>query len=209
MAAKPPQIEPGGAMPAWTEVRHALGRRRLWSGRRGGMVMALIVVVVAAIAVARFEAPQQQFTGEGRAADGDSLAIGDDRIRLIGLDAPELDQECRRADGASWPCGREARDVMASLLADGEIECATAGADQFGRFLATCSIAGRDLGSEMVRAGFALSRDDYPAEESAARSARRGIWNGTFEDPRAWRDAHQRQGSGVGFFDDVLRWFQS
>ena len=48
-----------------------------------------------------------------RVADGDSIEFGGQRIRLRGIDAPELHQECRDLSGRNWPCGRRARDEIA------------------------------------------------------------------------------------------------
>lgn len=39
------------------------------------------------------------------AGDGDSLRVGDNRIRLFGIDAPEIDQVCDKPSGR-WDCGK-------------------------------------------------------------------------------------------------------
>lgn len=77
---------------------------------------------------------------------------------------------------------------MARLLAGGALSCSSSETDRFGRSLATCSVGGNDLAAAMVAAGYALATDGYGREQAEARSARRGIWQGTFENPRAWRD---------------------
>ncbi|HTN62958.1 MAG TPA: thermonuclease family protein, partial [Devosia sp.] len=71
--------------------------------------------------------------------------------------------------------------------------CRPEGHDRFGRILATCSAGGRDLGAQMVEAGLAISADDYGREQTNARNAKRGLWVGPFERPRAWRDRHGRE----------------
>lgn len=47
------------------------------------------------------------FTGvPTRIADGDTLTLpGGTRIRFFGIDAPESDQTCKDAQGATWACG--------------------------------------------------------------------------------------------------------
>jgi endonuclease YncB( thermonuclease family) len=40
-------------------------------------------------------------SGQFRAADGDSLNLGKERMRLCGIDTPELSQTCKRA-GSAW-----------------------------------------------------------------------------------------------------------
>lgn len=132
-------------------------------------------------------------SGRARASDGDSFRLGDDRVRLLGLDAPELAQDCTDAAGKSWPCGRAARDRMAELLASGPVDCRPEDTDQFGRLLATCSVSGRDLGSAMVADGLATSAGRYFDEERTARRDRLGIWAGDFDQPRQWRDDNPRE----------------
>ena len=137
--------------------------------------------------------------GNARASDGDSFRLGDNRVRLLGLDAPELAQDCAAADGTSWPCGRAARDRMAALLADGEVDCRPENKDQYDRLLARCSIGGRDLGALMVAEGLAIAAGSYWQEEAAARGARRGIWAGGFDKPADWRDDHPRPQGILGW----------
>ena len=129
--------------------------------------------------------------------DGDSLRVGHREIRLDGIDAPELRQTCRNADGREWACGRAAKARLAALVAGGNVACADKGRDRYGRTLAICSAGDfRDLGEVLVGEGLALNYDRYTARYHAvqerARSVRRGIWGGTFEHPEAWRRSHPR-----------------
>jgi endonuclease YncB( thermonuclease family) len=129
------------------------------------------------------------------ATDGDSLRAGDERIRLIGVDAPELSQTCRDAQGAQWECGRAARTRMAALVARGTVACNARGRDRYGRTLAVCSSGDiADLGERLVREGYAVgySAGDYAAAEREAKSAGRGIWAGSFERPQDWRRRNPR-----------------
>jgi hypothetical protein len=50
-------------------------------------------------------AQAQTFTGFPTVVDGDTLAIGAQRIRLQGIDAPEIDQTCLDGTGTLWRCG--------------------------------------------------------------------------------------------------------
>jgi endonuclease YncB( thermonuclease family) len=132
-----------------------------------------------------------------RVIDGDSLQIGDTRIRLLGYDAPEYRQTCTTASEQVWPCGEAALDRLAALLADGTLACAEEGTDRYGRTLAACRTATGDIGTIMVREGLGLrlrnARDSrYLVEETAARFAGRGVWQGQHQHPADWRDAHQR-----------------
>ena len=145
-----------------------------------------------ALVAAALDRPPPPVSGLARASDGDSFRLGNDRIRLLGLDAPELAQDCTAESGQTWPCGRAARARMAELLAAGPADCRPEEIDQYGRLLATCSIHGHDLGATMVAEGLAVSSGRYWTEEEAARNARLGIWSGDFAAPRTWRDDHPR-----------------
>jgi endonuclease YncB( thermonuclease family) len=126
--------------------------------------------------------------------DGDSLRAGDERIRLIGLDAPEFSQTCRDGHGKEWGCGRAAKTRMAALVAHGDVACDPRGHDRYGRTLAVCSAGSvADVGEALVREGYAVDYGGYAAAEREARTARRGLWAGTFERPQDWRQRHPRR----------------
>jgi endonuclease YncB( thermonuclease family) len=163
---------------------------------RPGALLAVVVLLACAALAARLDPADPPLAGRARISDGDSFHLGTERIRLLGVDAPELDQTCTDAKGDDWPCGRRARDLLASLVAGETLDCQPNGHDRFGRILATCSAGGSDLGARMVAAGFAISADDYGRDEAAARAARRGLWAGQFERPRTWRDRHGRDAEG-------------
>lgn len=118
--------------------------------------------------------------------DGDSLSGGGERLRLLGIDAPEYRQQCQR-EGVAWPCGRAARDALALLLPNGHAECRGRQRDRYGRLLVTCRVDGLDVNAEMVRRGMAVSFGDYQTEEAEARTARAGLWVGSFERPQDFR----------------------
>jgi endonuclease YncB( thermonuclease family) len=130
-------------------------------------------------------------SGTARIVDGDTLAIGDIKIRLKGIDAPETDQVCLDANAAKWTCGIAARDQLTAHVNNRPIECTPRGIDGYGRTLAACSVAGEDLNAWMVREGWALAfvrySTVYEKEEDKARTAQRGLWSGAFIAPWDWR----------------------
>jgi endonuclease YncB( thermonuclease family) len=128
----------------------------------------------------------ERIAGNAFAIDGDTLVVDGRRVRLRGLDAPELDQTCHRG-AISYRCGEEARAALRALVERETVTCMTSGRDRFERALGTCSVRGQDIGAAMVRRGLAVSSRDYAEEEREARDAKRGIWAGPFESPQAWR----------------------
>lgn len=172
------------------------------------LLILVVLFAITALVVARLDPLPPRFNGSARASDGDSLWVGNDRVRLTGLDAPELDQVCWRPDGSEWPCGRAARDAMARLLASGTIACQPEGEDRFGRVLARCSVNGEDIGGAIVSAGLAIATDAYGREEAAARAAGRGIWDGRFTPPRTWRDEGGADDPGPSLLERVWTWFR-
>ena len=183
-------------------------RGRGYRHRRGGVWWTIAMIVLfagAAVAVALLEPAIPPLAGKATASDGDSFRLGGERVRLLGIDAPELDQTCTR-DEMSWACGNEARALMRDLLR-GEIDCRPDDRDKYGRVLAYCTSDGEDIGAAMVVAGLALARGDYLAEERAARAAGKGVWSGTFEAPEDWRSNHGEETDGFDLLAWIRTWF--
>jgi endonuclease YncB( thermonuclease family) len=93
------------------------------------------------------------------------------RIRLVGVDAPELDQVCQNKSGNAYPCGEKAKATLQSLLSKGKLYCQTRGKDGFGRELAECWILGKggsitNVNEVMVMAGMAFAFTKYSEESS-------------------------------------------
>ncbi|WP_193336464.1 thermonuclease family protein [Devosia beringensis] len=174
-------------------------RSTVFFGRRG-TILAIVVLAGVALLANWLDTPLPPVAGSGRVSDGDSFHLGDDRVRLLGLDAPELAQDCAGADGARWPCGRVARDRLARLLASGSIDCRPEERDRYDRLLARCTVDDIDLGATMVAEGLAVSAGDYWNEQNAAPSAGRGIWAGGFDMPADWRIDHPRGSGLLGWF---------
>ena len=71
-----------------------------------------------------------------RVIDGDTLHVDGKKIRLTGIDAPELSQTCRDAQAREWPCGQAAKARLIELVSRGEVACSARGRDRYGRTLA-------------------------------------------------------------------------
>lgn len=145
------------------------------------------LALAAALALA---SPAMAQTGAATVTDGDTIRVAGVAVRLHGIDAPESAQTCRRA-GAEYPCGRKATDALRVLISGRPVTCQERDRDRYGRVVAVCTVAGRDIGAAMVEGGHAVAfvrySRDYQAHEDRARAARRGMHAGEFVRPEDWR----------------------
>ena len=154
------------------------------------VLLALVILGLVAVLAARQTIDNSQtIVGPARVSDGDSLVIQNTRIRIEGIDAPELFQTCSRS-GEEWSCGRQARDRLATLVGRSEVSCQSDRRDRYGRLLGRCMAQGVNLARTMVEEGWAVAYGDHGDAEAAARRARRGIWSGSFDQPQDWRRIH-------------------
>jgi len=154
------------------------------------LLLAIVILVLIALVVARIDKVEtRQQAGSAVVNDGDTITINGERIRLRGIDAPELNQTCT-LKGANYTCGRKARDALRALIGGRPVVCRGWERDRYGRLLAVCSAGSTNLNSHLVAEGWAVAFGDFQAEESVARKAARGMWAGDFDRPRQWRDTH-------------------
>ena len=127
-----------------------------------------------------------------RVSDGDSLWVrpldggAPRRVRLQGIDAPEICQ----------PGGRAARDALAARLERATVTVRPQAEDDYGRQLAVIVWRGEDINRWLVREGWAVAYTRYSwrylPQQALAWWEGRGIWQGRFDTPEDWRRANQR-----------------
>lgn len=128
--------------------------------------------------------------GQARVVDGDTLTIGDEHIRLFGVDAPEHDQTCDRG-GTVWACGQAAAAALAGVIGQARLMCDVQDRDRYGRAVSICRVGTIDVGEALVLQGAATAYQRYSlryvAAESVARAGRIGIWGAKMLAPEAYR----------------------
>lgn len=129
--------------------------------------------------------------GGARVIDGDTLQMGDKRIRLHGIDAPESKQTCLRGRRV-WACGAEAARALERMIGVSDLRCEQRDTDRYGRVVAECSVGRQNINAAMVRSGWAVAYRQYGGaayaeDEAVARRRQVGIWAGRFVMPWDWR----------------------
>ena len=143
-------------------------------------------------------APDGAIVGTASIIDADTLDIRSERIRLVGVDAPESGQKCKDASGAFVRCGTVAANALDAWIARNPVTCISEGKDRYQRILGKCSVRGDSVQEWLVRNGYAVAYRQYSTEfveaELAARAAKAGIWAGEFVMPADWRKGQRLDG---------------
>ena len=141
-------------------------------------------------------------SGIAKVIDGDTLRINEKKIRLLGIDAPEKKQQCRKAWlsisfftlNKEYPCGEISTDKLKRKINNKPIICKWTDKDRYMRFIAECYKKKLNINAWMVQNGYALAYRKYStkfiAQENIARKEQLGIWAGSFEMPWDYRKSN-------------------
>ncbi|HEO8743581.1 TPA: thermonuclease family protein [Campylobacter upsaliensis] len=92
------------------------------------------------------------------------------KIRLYGIDAPELKQAY----------GKEAKEFLSALVLKQEVSLIIENKDKYDRFVGTLFLKGQDINKEMVKNGYAHAYESfskkYLAEQADAKMFKLGLW---------------------------------
>ena len=75
--------------------------------------------------------------GKPLVTDGDTIKFDKTRVRLFGIDAPEIRQKCIYARKA-WNCGLEAQRALKVIIGQNDVFCESMDVDRYGRIVAVC-----------------------------------------------------------------------
>ena len=122
--------------------------------------------------------------------DGDTIRIGDERIRFSGIDAPEIKQTCIYQE-IEFKCGEFSKNLLIEKISNQEVSCIRESTDQYGRTLAECFVGKESLSSYLVREGYAFAyrkySDKFIPDEAYAQSKGNGMWSMEFLFPWDFR----------------------
>ncbi len=144
----------------------------------------------------------EEINGMPKIIDGDTVNIKSKKIRLEGIDAPEIKQQCQKTFlqisaivgfnfKKNYSCGIISKKKLIDKINKSQINCIASGRDHYKRYLATCYKDKINLNKWMVRNGLAVAykrySKDYLRDEAYAKENKLGIWKGSFERPEKWR----------------------
>ena len=140
-----------------------------------------------------------EIEGFPKIVDGDTIHIESYKIRLEGIDAPEMKQKCKKPYlkimffnfQKDYYCGQISKKRLVQKIGNKPIKCILLGKDRYKRYLAKCLKGTIDLNRWMVRNGYAIAYRKYSKlyipDENLAKDEKLGLWRGIFVDPEQWR----------------------
>lgn len=143
---------------------------------------------------------------------GNIFKIGNNFLKLYGVDVPNIKQTCIDKRGETYNCGQIAKQRLEKLLLNKNIVCQTVSHYAQNQYVVTCALKGYDVGATMVAVGWAVAdrhvTDAYVPYENEAHSKRLGLWAGKFVAPWVYRrqaaiSAQSEQKSG--FFQGLFK----
>jgi endonuclease YncB( thermonuclease family) len=163
-------------------------------GRAGVTAVKCFTALIAVFLLAPLPALAQEVP---QVVDGDTLKFGHQRVRLYGIDAPELHQTC---DGGTWAAGKLARAALMGIIGGRPVTCVViVPRDRYGRPVSTCSAGKMDLAYAMAERGWAWAftryTDKYVGQEETAAAHHLGLHGHACAVAWEWRAARLKAGN--------------
>ena len=154
------------------------------------LIFNLTLVIFLSLFFNNIAKGEELIEGIGKVIDGDTVHIGSFKIRLHGIDAPELNQKCK-TNKIEWYCGIESSKFLKNMINQKNIYCKTKGKDKYRRYIGVCYILKKNINKTIVREGWAIAYKfysrDYENDENFAKKNKKGIWNSVFIEPYLFR----------------------
>ena len=127
---------------------------------------ALILLSIPNFALADFDGTVS------KVIDGDTVIVRTIKVRLVGLDAPELSQ----------PYGKKSKRFLMERIQGKRVTIQTQGEDRYGRTLGVVFLDGQNINGQLLAEGlawwsFRWSQDrEFGLLELDAKLEKRGLW---------------------------------
>ena len=144
----------------------------------------------------------EEISGIPKVVDGDTININNYKIRLEGIDAPEMKQKCKKNSFKisflisftfykDYNCGKVSKEKLITKINNSEVKCISTSKDRYKRYIATCFKEKININQWMVRNGHAIAyrrySKKYVPDEDFAKENKLGLWQGKFMSPEKWR----------------------
>lgn len=168
-------------------LRRVLNLRTLASSPR--KLFLVLIFVLLALFLQNFTQNNEKFEAKAvRVIDGDTLDIlsarGRERVRIYGIDAPELKQEF----------GSKSKAYLQQLVLNQKLTIFYKDKDRYDRIIARITLRGEDVGRRLVSEGYAWAywAKNYELEQMKAKEQKKGLWRGKNpKEPSKWRKANR------------------
>lgn len=90
--------------------------------------------------------------------DGDTFDCGATRVRLAGIDAPELKGHCRPGRKCAPGDPYASTENLRRLVTWNSVQCRQTDTDVYGRTVARCTAGETDLSCAQIKGGYAIRR---------------------------------------------------
>ncbi len=120
------------------------------------------------------------------------------KVRLVGIDAPEMGKKSKKKKKEGQAGGTEAKDFLNNLVVGKTVTLRSYGADAYGRNLAEIMVNNESANLKMVSEGWAevyrgkpprgFNLSPYELAQTEAMKNKKGIWNlSNYESPKDFR----------------------
>jgi endonuclease YncB( thermonuclease family) len=139
---------------------------------------ALGVLAAAGVSIVAFssshgaQAASRQQCASVRVTDGDTIRCGSQRVRLLGIDAPELDG-CPRWRVCAPGDGQASKRSLAAALRFGPVTLRPVTVDRYGRTVAVVMAGSVNLSCWQLRRGQAIYKPQWDNRGMIGRSCGR------------------------------------
>ncbi len=104
--------------------------------------------------------------------DGDTLRCGAERVRLTGIDAPEVVGHCRKGRQCAPGDGIASKASLIRIIGGRPVTLSRLGRDRYGRTLAVAYVGGQNIACAQLAAGQAVYKPSWDDRGIVMRECR-------------------------------------